>query len=205
MRALIGMSQDEANKYRYLEGVQCDSFSPAVIIAGLVEATALFGSSLVCANASDVAPCCPASFSAVTFAGSAIGCLQFISGLYTERRVFSTSEAVEVYGQDAKNVHKTGCASSDEKFEQVVSKGETNFTLWFVPSTYEYGVTPMSWADPSVYLTYANNPLLGDVVIGNVSGKQFSFREGRGVQSSFLTRQLTDGNTYFHTEQTVGC
>jgi hypothetical protein len=54
-------------------------------------------------------------------------------------------------------------------------------------------VTPMSWADPSMYLTYANNPSAGEVVVGDVSGKQFSFREGRGVTSDFLTRQLTDG------------
>lgn len=86
-----------------------------------------------------------------------------------------------------------GCASSSEKFEQVLYAGESNFTRWFVPSNYQYGVTPMSWADPSVYLTYANNPSAGEVVVGDVGGKQFSFREGRGVTSSFLTKQLTDG------------
>jgi hypothetical protein len=86
-----------------------------------------------------------------------------------------------------------GCASSDEKFEQVLYSGDNNFTLWFVPPNYQYGVTPMSWADPSMYLTYANNPSAGEVVVGDVSGKQFSFREGRGVTSDFLTRQLTDG------------
>ena len=75
----------------------------------------------------------------------------------------------------------------------VMSGGETNFTLWFVPSTYEYDVTPMSWADPSVFQTYNTVPSAGEVVIGNVSGKQFSFREGRGITSKFLERQLTDG------------
>ena len=102
------MTQDEANKYRYLEGVQCDSFAPAVIVAAIVEATAFFGSTIECANSSDVAPCCPASFFAVTFSGSAMGCVQFISGMYTSRRVFSTEEAIEVYGEDAHFVHKTG-------------------------------------------------------------------------------------------------
>jgi hypothetical protein len=106
------MTQDEANKYRYLEGVQCDSFTPAVIIAALVQATDFFGSSLVCANASDTPPCCPASFSAVTTTGSSLGCLQFIGGMYTERRVFSTEEAVEVLGDDTINSHKTGTAIS---------------------------------------------------------------------------------------------
>ncbi|CAE7672016.1 unnamed protein product, partial [Symbiodinium microadriaticum] len=192
---------DEANRYRYLEGVQCDSFAPAVIVGGIVEATALFESSIVCANASDVAPCCPASFSAVTFTGAAMGCVQFISGMYTERRVFSTEEAMEVLGDDSLYVHKTGCAKDEEKFEMVKSSGETNFTLWFVPSTYEYGVTPMSWADPSVYQTYENAPFLGEVVIGNVTGKQFTFREGRGVTSNFLEYQLTDGKPRRNTDE----
>ena len=37
------MTKDEANKYRYLEGVDCNVFSSAVIVASLVTATESLG------------------------------------------------------------------------------------------------------------------------------------------------------------------
>lgn len=39
--------------------------------------------------------------------------------MYTERRVFSDEEARQYLAPDNRNVHKTGCASAKEKFEQV--------------------------------------------------------------------------------------
>ena len=53
------MSQEEADTYRYLEG--------------LVTATQ---GTMVCANTSDVMPCCPTAFTAGATVGSGIGCLQ---------------------------------------------------------------------------------------------------------------------------------
>ena len=193
------MSEDEANQYRYLEGAQCDVFSTAVILAGLVTAVDSIGlpSYITCADTAEEMPCCPAEFSAGgIFAGAGLGCLQYISGMYTERRVFSDEEATEYLGPDNHNVHKTGCASAAEKFEQIVFKGSSNFSKWYTPDDYEYGVTPMNWADPSVYLYGSDNPETGHMLIGNVSGKQFSFREGRGVTSDFLEYQLTDGTPF---------
>lgn len=119
------MSQNEANKYRYLEGCQCDVFTPAVVIAALVNVTKTLGiGSITCANSSDVMPCCPIQFQAGMMyceivmclkvetlggqTGTTIGCLQFIPGMYQEKQVFSTEEAIEYYGNDIYNVHKTG-------------------------------------------------------------------------------------------------
>ena len=193
----LGMTEDQANQYRYLEGSQCDAMSTSVILASLVTAIESIGlpSYLNCANPDDVMPCCPANFSAGgLFEGSALGCLAYVAGMYQTRRVFSNAEADEYYGTENINVHKTGCASSKEKFEQITFKGETNFTQWYTPENYEYGVTSMSWADPSVYRYGTSDPANGQMLIGNVSGKQFSFREGRGVTSEFLEYQLTDGD-----------
>ena len=102
------MSRDQANKYRYLEGVQCDSFTPAVIVAALVAATDFLGSSLTCMNKTDTMPCCPQSFVAGSFKGQALGCLRWVPGLFLERRVYSTEEAVETFYPDTHNVHQTG-------------------------------------------------------------------------------------------------
>ena len=40
----------------------------------------------------------------------------------------------------------------------------------------------------------------GNMAIGQVSGKQFQFREGKGVTSSFLEYQLTDGKPLSQTD-----
>lgn len=88
---------------------------------------------------------------------------------------------------------RAGCAPDVEKFEQTLFNGDSNFSLWYTPEDYAVGTVPMRWADPSV-VAYGNDaPEDGDMMIGQVSGKQFSFREGRGVTSDFLEYQLTDG------------
>ena len=44
MNSLVtGMSKEEAQQYRYLEGVDCNVFSSAVIVAALVTATESLG------------------------------------------------------------------------------------------------------------------------------------------------------------------
>lgn len=86
-----------------------------------------------------------------------------------------------------------GCASGNTKYEQIIFNGESNISVWYVPANYELGVVPMSWADPSVVQYGLNSPATGEYTVTQVAGKQFSFRQGRGVTSDFLHYSLTDG------------
>lgn len=186
------MTSERAQSLAYLEGSDCDGFTVSVVLAVLVRLTA---GTITCAIEGDVAPCCPTYLKAGALETAAFGCLAYNQGLLVERPINDNADAEANLDPTPFTKHNTGCAASSNKFDQVIWRGESEFNQWFTPSTYASPSDSMYWADP-LQINQARMGTLpggGVMKIGNVTGKQFSSRAGKGVDSAFLEYQFTNG------------
>jgi hypothetical protein len=141
---LHGFTEDRANSLRYLEGVNCRVLTPSVVAAALVRNSTLTYS---CHNSGEALPCCLSNIaSSGAIRGPGYGCVRFVDGIATKRRVFSLEEASLI--GSGPNQFYTYCASKSERFIQTLDRGASLIKRWFTPRTYSY--PRMSWADPSV-------------------------------------------------------
>jgi hypothetical protein len=92
----------------------------------------------------------------------------------------------------------TGCAKKNERFQQIMTRGETSYKDWFTPTGYTYPNMP--WADPTVVTKALRGQVAGNMTMFEVTGFLPAIREGRGINSKFLDYQLTDGDPKYTTE-----
>mmetsp|Transcript_14867 Transcript_14867/g.22359 ORF Transcript_14867/g.22359 Transcript_14867/m.22359 type:complete len:848 (+) Transcript_14867:86-2629(+) len=204
LQSEAGLTKERADELRYLEGVSCQPFGISVAIAALLSLDA--GATKQCADgtslgsSSPIEPCCLASFESSAFGvkGSGVGCHQWVNGLVQPRRVFSNDEAKQYIKPSPETKFYTGCAKGKQKFQQIMWKGETSYKDWFTPDTYTYPNMP--WADPTIVKSGLSGTG-GTMTYFNISGYQAAIRSGRGITSSFLDYQLTDGDPKYDTEE----
>ena len=86
-----GMSETRALELRYLEGVSCRPFTPAVVMAA--QLTMDSGSTKLCLDGSTAMPCCLKMFIPSGGKPSAgVGCLIHMGGILFERKIYSHEE-----------------------------------------------------------------------------------------------------------------
>jgi hypothetical protein len=189
-----GLSEERALQLRYLEGLPCDSFTPAIAFATLIQSS--MANSGTCADGTTNFPCCLSTFSlnfpTGVFAGRGMGCLRFIDGVIQKKRVYSAEEARLDLGNTVRQ--KTVCNSQD-KLQLLEWFGKTSFDEWFTPAAYTFGgMFPMPWADPTV-IKNANTSIAGTftgVVVAD--GRAVTQTVGNGAGKSFLVSDLSDGD-----------
>lgn len=182
-----GFSEERAQSLAYLEGSNCNTFVPSLVLAAQITVTS--GSTYQCVDGGAI-PCCLKSFSAGSLSGVGIGCLTYFPGIFIPRRVESAEEASLYF--DPYTEMKTGCAKGYEyKFEQTVWRGRDEYNQWVTPATYAYPNMP--WSDPTIVAQGLMNPPVGEVTVFNVSGKQLNINSGTGMKNIFLNKQLSDG------------
>jgi hypothetical protein len=181
-----GMPESRAHQLRYLEGVSCRPFAPAVAIGA---ALSLQASTKMCADGSTNMPCCLLTFSATGLAGSGVGCVFYVDGALIKKRSFSEEEYA-LSNNPVSQVY-TACADKEDRFEVKSYQGLETYKQWFTPATYVYPNMP--WADPVVVKTGLANPAAGTMLTNHVRGNNLALREPVGVNSDYLDANPTDG------------
>lgn len=135
----LGISEESALKLRYLEGVNCRGYTPTLVIAALAINNSWAHN---CYLNGETAPCCLSTLlGPETFKGSGFGCMFWLPGTLSRRRVFNAEDALVFVNQP--HARSTNCAS--EKADRLVvhkENGRTEFNRWYTPSTYAYPNMP---------------------------------------------------------------
>ncbi len=141
------LNNSRAEELRYLEGVNCRRFTPAVVVAALIANNSYAHS---CHDPTDSPPCCLSSVSSTTpIRGPGLGCMRMVDGLISApRRIFNTEQAQEYILPTS---FHTNCADSSDRLIQTMDRGQSLYKKWYTPSTFTYPNMP--WADPTVLAT----------------------------------------------------
>jgi hypothetical protein len=134
-----GFSVDQAKSLRYLEGINCRSYTPTLVTAALIANNSW---PHACQNSSETVPCC---LSVVLgedgIRGPGWGCLQHLPGFVINRRVYTPEDAI-MYAASDYTVRGTNCADKEDRLVVFEDNGLTDITRWVTPSTYSYPDMP---------------------------------------------------------------
>ena len=142
------LNSSRADELRYLEGVNCRRFTPAVVVAALIVNNSLTHS---CHDPRDSPPCCLSSVVSTTspVRGPGLGCMRMMDGLIASpRRIFSTEDAQK---HIAPTAFYTNCAEPSQRLIQTLDRGQSLYKKWYTPNSFQYPKMP--WADPTVLAT----------------------------------------------------